>query len=197
MDAPNTPDNDPTTPPADPNTPAQVHEGGSDVKDWEAEARKWQHFSKKHEANWQKVSKELADVQRAGMTDAERALEEAREQGRQEARVSSITERAQLKLEAAAAKAGVDLTPVLPLLDVSKFVANGDVHDTAITEFVTGYAGSAPKAPKFAQNLGIGPQSDSRAPGQLTRAQFAELSPRERVQARKDGRVDALLRGEI
>ncbi|WP_431911735.1 hypothetical protein [Nonomuraea jabiensis] len=199
MDAPNTPANDQTTPPADANPPAQIQEVGSseDVKDWEAEAKKWQHFSKKHEANWQKVSKELADLQRAGMTDAERALEEAREQGRQEVRTSTVTERAQLKLEAAAAKAGVDLAPVSGLLDTSKFIANGDVNDAAINEFVAGFSGAAPKAPKFAQGLGIGPQSDSRAPGQLTREQMNRLSPREIAQARKDGRLDALMRGQI
>lgn len=195
----NTPANDQTAPPADVNPPVQIQEGGnSDApKDWEAEAKKWQHFSKKHEANWQKASARVAELEKAGMTDAERAIEEAREQGRQEVRTSSVTERAQLKLEAAAARAGVDLTPVSALLDVSKFIANGDVNDAAINEFVTGYAGGQPKAPKFAQGLGIGPQSDSRTPGQLTREEFARLSPRERVQARKDGRADALLRGEI
>ncbi|MGN9782757.1 hypothetical protein ACTMTF_15095 [Nonomuraea sp. ZG12] len=191
------PSTDPQTA-TEPVTPAANQQDGSpDVKDWEAEAKKWQHFSKKHEANWQKATTELAALNQAGMTDAERAVAEAKEQGRKEALDSVITERAQLKLEAAAAKAGVDLTTLMPLLDTSKFLANGDVNDAAINEFVTGYAGSAPKAPKFAQGLGIGPQSDSRAPGQLTREELARLSPRERVQARKDGRLDALLRGEI
>ncbi|MEU7830391.1 hypothetical protein [Nonomuraea sp. NPDC049129] len=195
----NTPANDQTTPPADANPPVQIQEDGNsgDLDYWKSEAEKWKGFSRKHESNWEKATRELDGLRKAGMTDAERAIEEAREQGRQEVRTSSVTERAQLKLEAAAARAGVDLTPVQALLDTSKFIANGDVNDAAINEFVTGYAGGQPKAPKFAQGLGIGPQSDSRTPGQLTREEFARLSPRERVQARKDGRADALLRGEI
>ncbi|MEU4726547.1 hypothetical protein AB0G06_43710 [Nonomuraea dietziae] len=167
------------------------------MKDWEAEAKKWQHFSKKHETNWKKASEELASLRQAGMTDAERAVAEAEERGRRAALESIATERAQLKLEAAAARAGVDITPLMPLLDTSKFLANGDVNDTAINEFLSGYASTVPKAPKFAQGLGIGPQSDSRTPGQLTREEYARMSPRDRVKAHKAGRADALLRGEI
>jgi hypothetical protein len=85
----------------------------------------------------------------------------------------------------------------MPLLDTSKFLADGEVNESAINEFVAGFAGTAPKTPKFAQNIGIGPQSDSRAPGQLTRADLKGLSPREIAQARKDGRLDALMRGQL
>jgi hypothetical protein len=199
MDAPNTPANDQTTPPAEENSSAQNQQAGTsdEPKDWKAEAEKWKHWARTHEANWKKASEDLNTLNKANMTDAERALDEAREQGRQEVRTSNLTERAQLKLETAAARAGVDLTPVSALLDTSKFIANGDVNEAAINEFVTGYASGQPKAPKFAQNLGIGPQSSSRSPGQLTRDEFARLSPRERVQARKDGRADALMRGEL
>ncbi|GAA3537215.1 hypothetical protein GCM10022419_016330 [Nonomuraea rosea] len=195
------PENSTSTPAPDANTPAQIHEAGNDgVKDWEAEAKKWQHFSKKHEANWKKASEELDRLNQANMTDAERAIADAKEQGRLEALASVTAERVQDKLEAAAAKAGVDLAPLLSHIDISKFAAeDGGVNQTAIGDFVTQLSAqfAGPKEPRFAQGLGIGPQSDQRAPGQLTRADLKRMSAREIAQAKKDGRLDALTRGEI
>ncbi|SFI82017.1 hypothetical protein SAMN05216275_10580 [Streptosporangium canum] len=191
----NQPPSDQNTPPAPPSPNQGV---GSDADtDWEAEAKKWKHFARTHEANWEKASKELEKLNEANMTDAERTVAEAKELGRREALESVAKQRAQDKLETAAAKAGVDLTPVLEALDVSKFVAEGDVNAQAINNFVAQVASqfAPPKGPKFAQGLGIGPQGSSAA-GQLTRADLPSMSPREIAQARKDGRLDAVLRGE-
>lgn len=183
------------TPPA-PLAPNQ-QVGNEGEKDWKAEAEKWMHFSRQHETNWKKTSAELEKLSQANMTDAERTVAEAKELGRREALESIATQRAQDKLEAAAAKAGVDLTPVMGALDVSKFVTEGDVNAQAIGDFVAQVAAqyATPKGPKFAQGLGIGPQGSSTA-GQLTRTDLHGMTPREIAQARKDGRLDALMRGE-
>lgn len=167
------------------------------MKDWEAEATKWKHFARKHETAWEKATAELDALSRAGMTDAEKAIVEAESRGRMDALKSIVVERAQDKLEAAAAKAGVDLTPVLKHLDVNQFVADGDVNSKAIGDFVSEFVQfAAPKEPKFAQGLGIGPQG-SGSSSQLTREQLSGMSPREISQARKNGHLDALMRGEI
>ncbi|MEO3860130.1 hypothetical protein [Acrocarpospora sp. B8E8] len=195
---------DQITPPADQTTPpmqgatsaAPNQEVGSGEKDWKAEAEKWQHFSRQHEANWKKATGELDRLNKAGMTDAERAVAEAKESGRQEALSSIAEQRAQDKLDVAAARAGVDLTPVKGVLDISKFLANGEIDEAAISAFVSQLSSSAPKEPKFAQGLGFGPQGSGTA-GQLTREQVRGMSPREVAAARKEGRLDALLRGQI
>jgi hypothetical protein len=196
---------DPITPPADQTaTPPQGvipaalnQEVGSGEKDWKAEAEKWQALSKKHEGNWKSVSTERDRLAQAGMSDADKALAEAEDRGRKAALDSVASERAQLKLEAAAARAGVDLAPVLKHLDVKQFVTADGVDDTAIGEFVSGFSQfAAPKGPKFAQGLGFGPQGSGTA-GQLTREQVRGMSPREVAAARKEGRLDALLRGQI
>ncbi|MER7208544.1 hypothetical protein ABT340_15845 [Streptosporangium sp. NPDC000239] len=195
MDDNQTQPTDQNTPPASPASNQQV--GNEGEKDWRVEAEKWMHFSRLHETNWKKASAELEKLNKANMTDAERSVAEAKELGRREALESIATQRAQDKLEAAAAKAGVDLTPVMGALDVSKFVADGDVNTQAIGDFVAQVASqfAPPKGPKFAQGLGIGPQGSSSA-GQLTRNDLRGMSPREIAQARKAGRLDALMRGE-
>ncbi|GII83287.1 hypothetical protein Ssi03_12770 [Sphaerisporangium siamense] len=195
MDNPqNTPPaNDPATPP----TPAPNQEVGSEVTDWKAEAEKWKHFARTHETNWKKASGEVEELRKAHMTDAERAVADARAQGAREALESVVQQRAQDRLDVAASKAGVDLTPVKELLDVNKFIADGAVNETAISEFVARFSETAPKGPRFAQGLGIGPQGDQRTAGQLSRADLKGMSPREVAQAQKEGRLDALMRGEI
>lgn len=203
----NTTQNDQQTPPAlvqdtPAPSPAQNQQVGNEgtLEFWKAEAEKWKSLSRKHETNWEKATKELRRYEQANMTDAERAIAEAREAARQEVLASVVPQRVQDKLEAAAAKAGVDLSPLLPRLDVGAFVENGDVNQAAIAEFINQVAeqfGGSRKEPRFAQNLGIGPQGNGSNPAQLTRADLSRMTPREIAQARKEGRLDALMRGQV
>lgn len=189
-------DTDPTTTNSQANAASETSQNG-EVTNWQAEAEKWKHFARTHEANWKKASGELEKLTKAGMSDSDRAVAEAEERGRQAALASLLNERAQDKLDAAAARAGVDLGPIRGHLDVTKFLADGQISTQAISEFVTGLAAGAPKTPRFPQNVGMGPQGSSAGAGQLTRDQLRGMSPREIAQAKKDGRLDALMRGEI
>lgn len=169
-----------------------------DVKDWKKEAEKWKFFAQKHEAAWKKASRELDELRKAQMSDAERAIAEAEERGRRAALESFARERAQLKLQATAGKAGVSLPGgLMEVLDVGRFISDGfEVDDSAIQEFVSQLSQFKPQ-PKFSQQVGLGPQGSNGVPGQLTRADLRRMTPREIAQARKEGRLDALLRGEI
>jgi hypothetical protein len=78
---------------------------------------------------------------------------------------------------------------------MSRFVSDGQVNADALSEFVS----SLPKresSPAFRQDIGLGRQGSPGA-NQLTRADLSNMTPAEINKARLDGRLDALLRGEI
>ena len=81
---------------------------------------------------------------------------------------------------------------VLDTLDPSK-TFHGD--EVAIDRLMA-LSGPKPKFQKSASDLGIGAQSSAN-PGQLTREQLRGMSYSEINKARKDGRHDALMKGEI
>lgn len=168
-------------------------------RDWRAEAEKWKHFARQHEDKWKRLSAELEEVRKAQLSDHERAILEAEERGRKAALESIAHERAWLKLEAAAAKAGVDLSPLSDVLDVSKFIEDGSVSDDRINGFVEQFFAkfAQPRAPKFPQGLGIGPQSSTSKPPQLTRADLQRMTPQEIVEADEKGLLEDIKRGLI
>lgn len=161
-----------------------------------AESRKWEERSK---ANYAK----LMDFERAGMSDAERAkadqeriIAEAAENARRAVLGEVGAKLAAAEFKTAAAKAGLDADDLLDVIDVSRFLGeDGSPNSEAINERVSALA-SKWSQPTWDQNLGIGPQGAGTA-GQLSREALHHMSPREIAQARKDGRLDALMRGEI
>lgn len=149
------------------------------------EIEKWKHFSRKHED-------ELNQLKKANMTEAERAIEDAKAQARAEVAAEFEKERLQLKLEAAAASAGVP-KEVLNLVDPSKLVVDGEVQMELLSSL------AAPKTPQFtksASDLGIGAQTTSGA-GQLTRADLARMTPAEINKAREEGKLNDLMQGRM
>lgn len=125
------------------------------IKALEADVAKWTALSRKHEGAAKAALKaaEKAPTEPAQETPAPPDPVAA-------LRAEMVLEKAQDKLDAAAAKAGVDLSDLLEFVKVEKFVDDGRVDTDAITEFVTKFAAKAPKAPKFAQGIGVGPQGN-------------------------------------
>ena len=161
-----------------------VFEGKSpqQVKD---EIDKWKHFSRKNED-------ELNELRKANMTEAERAIEEAKAQGRAEAEAAFQAEKLNLQLAKAAAEVGVP-EDVLNLVDPTKLVVNGEIQ----TELLSSLA--APKGPQFtksASDLGLGAQTSSGA-GQLTQADLRRMSPKEINEAREAGKLNDLMSGRL
>ncbi|WP_433332540.1 hypothetical protein [Spirillospora sp. CA-294931] len=139
-------------------------------------------------AHWDK----LQEIERANLSETEKAILEAEERGKNAAKAEFESQLQQSKLQAAAAKAGVP-EEVLGLLDPSKvFTEDGEPN----LELLGSLSGSKRKFEKSASDLKIGAQSNSNA-GQLTRADLQRMSPPEIMRAKDEGRLDALMRGQL
>lgn len=172
---------------------ATVFEGKS-PEQVKAELDKWKHFSRQNEDKFKEVNSELEKIRQANLSDAERAIEEAKAAGRAEAESQFEAERLQLKLAKAAADAGVP-DEVLNLVDPSKLVVNGEVQ----TELLSSLA--QPQKPQFtksASELGLGAQTNPAA-GQWTREQLARAKAEGDWsainQARKEGKLNDVMTG--
>lgn len=199
------PTNNGNTAPADTNPaqqqtpppPAQNNEpkGPQTVEEALAEVEKWKNLSRTNEQRWKDASKERDDLKAATMTDAEKAIEAAKQEARNSAYAEVGSRLVESELRAAAVTAGVQL-PSFEFLNTTQFVGtDGLPNADRIKTFVE----SLPKAatgPEYSQDLGLGRQGSSVA-GQLSRADLANMTPAEIQKARSEGRLDALMRGEI
>jgi hypothetical protein len=88
--------------------------------------------------------------------------------------------------------------PPAEFLNTSRFVgADGSPDSAAITAFISSLPQPS-KAPDFAQGIGLGRQSENGAnAGQLGRDDLSRMSRQEINAARKAGKLDALMRGDI
>lgn len=127
-------DAQPVTPPAAVVAPVEetppVDDGNKETFRQEAERRKRQNDA---------LQAELDELKRAQMTEQEAALAAARDEGRAAGAREIAIERAADKLDLAAAKAGVDLTPFLAagVIKAETFVgADGAIDTAAITAAV-------------------------------------------------------------
>lgn len=165
------------------------------VEELQAEVDKWKALSRKNETRFKETSAELDQFRQEHMSDAEKAIEAAKAEGRTSALAEVGTRLAEAELRAQAASAGVDL-PSADFLNMNRFLgSDGSVDEAAVTAFVS----SLPKpagAPAFRQDIGLGRQG-APAAGQLTREDLSRMTPSEINAARKEGKFDSLLRGEI
>lgn len=130
----------PPAPPTPPTPPAAPPPTGGDGTDWKAEARKWEDRAKANKG----AADELEALKAAQMTEQEKAVKAAKDEGRTAALAEAAPHIAQARLEAAAARAGVDLSAFAEYIDVSKFIADGAVDDKAIKAAVDKFAKLAP-----------------------------------------------------
>ncbi|MFJ4093450.1 hypothetical protein ACIPYS_17870 [Kitasatospora sp. NPDC089913] len=136
---------EPTTPTTPPETPPA---------DQAVEAEKWKALSRQNEQRWKTASKELEDLKAANMTDQEKALADARAEGRQSALSEVGISLVQAEIRAQAATAGVIVST--DYLDLGRFLADDGQADA---EKVKGYIDSLPKPstePTFPELQGAG-----------------------------------------
>ncbi|MEV6674785.1 hypothetical protein [Streptomyces sp. NPDC051162] len=152
-------------------------------------------MSRKNEASFKEAHRELDQLRSAGMSEQERAIEAARQEARTAA-LSEMNERlvaAELKAQAAAA--GTSL-PDADFLNLNRFLDGEGTPDTeAIAAFVSALP-TTKHTPAYRQDLGLGRQGTSTA-GQLTRSDLSRMTPAQVNKARDEGRLDALMRGEL
>jgi hypothetical protein len=186
--------NDQQQPPATPPTPPVT----PNVEQLQADVERWKALSRQNEKNYNDARTELSQLKEASMTDAEKALEKAREEARNAALSEVGSRLVEAELRVQAATAGVNLPPA-EFLNVQRFIgADGSPDSAAIQTFVSSLPQPS-KAPDFAQGIGLGRQGDSGgyAAGQLGRDALSRMSPQDIAAARKAGKLDALMRGDL
>jgi len=185
------------TPPVNDNDPgSNPSEGGKPEQgtlEWyKAEAEKWTALSRKHEDAEKKLRKEVNDLRTASMSDAEKAIEKAKQDGASET-LRKVTDRlVKAELKAHAAEKGATL-PDLDALNLAKFATeDGDPDEEAIAKFVDSLGTSKNRFPS-GKDLGIGRQGGDSRPKQWTRADLQGKTHAEIVEAREKGHLDTIL----
>lgn len=121
-----------------------------------ADRDKWKAMSRQNEKKWEDASAERDQLKQSQMTDAEKAIEAARTEGRNSALSEVGTDLVTAEMALQAATAGVTL-PSAEYLNVSKFLGeDGRPNKEAVKSFVE----SLPKAKEEFPNLqGAGKQT--------------------------------------
>lgn len=139
-----------------PTAPATLEEAMALLETVTQSEARWKAMSKKNEDNFKAASKERDDLKASSMTDAEKALEQARTEGRNSALSEVGTDLVNAEMAIQAVAAGVTLPPA-EYLNVSKFLGDdGRPNKDAVKSFVE----SLPKAKaEFAPLQGAGKQT--------------------------------------
>lgn len=174
-----------------PKAPSTPEDFAARIAELEQDRDKYKALMRQEETKKKGLYDELQQIKTAGMSETERAFAEAEARGREAALAELAAERKSLKLAAAAAQVGVP-DDVLDLIDANKVFDGDNVN----LEALKALSGPKSKFQKSASDLGIGAQSSAPA-GQLTREQIRGWSPKEIDKARKEGRLDAVMKGQL
>lgn len=146
----------------------------TDTVDLAAEAEKWKALSRKHEQQAKAnaaAAKELDDLRRASLTDAEKLVEQTREETRRAVQLEYATKLVDAELKAALNGKSLQGDAILGF-DKTKFVnADGEVDSAAIMAWVEAH--TKPADATSAPNLGQGSRGSKTAP-QTSSEKFAE-----------------------
>lgn len=142
----------------------------TDTTDWRAEADKWKAQARKHEERAKtnaNASKDLETLRQQSMSDQEKAVAQARAEGKAEALREGASKIVEAKIEAAAAGRLDDdqLKTLLENVDLARFVdESGDVDGDKVAKFVEGIA------PKTEQTEPVFPDLGQGARGSTSKA---------------------------
>lgn len=141
-----------------------------DTPDHKAEADKWKALARKHEAESKKNAKALEDARKASMSETEKAIADAKDEGRREATLSTGAKLVDAEIRAVAAGRMTDAqrTTLLEGLDRSLFLTDdGDVDTDKVARFVDGIAPKADaddKSKKKFPDMGQGRRQGGAGP---------------------------------
>lgn len=124
--------------PAAPETPAEPPQEGAEAKTFDADyVEKLRKENAAHRTEKNALAKELEDVRKSSMSEAEKAVAEAEARGRTTAATEFGKRLATSEIRAEAASAGADITGVFDYIDLTRFVGEDGEPDTkAIKAFV-------------------------------------------------------------
>jgi hypothetical protein len=117
---------------------------GTDATDWQAEAEKWKAQSRKNEADKKENAKKLKEYdawKESQLSENERAVMAAREEGAASVRAEFSAKLAATAFKSAAAGRLADPEKVLARVDVAQFLTDsGDPDEEAIADFIDSIA---------------------------------------------------------
>lgn len=165
-----------------------------ETTDLASEVDKWKKLSRKNEARAEAnaiAAKELEALRAANLTDQERLIASTRQETELIIRREYAGKLVESELKSAVAGKTVDAASLLSF-DRSTFIdESGEVDSNAIAAWVEAHT-KAPEIP--APDLGQGLRGKSPSGKvQLTRADLANMTSAEILEARVDGRLDSVM----
>jgi hypothetical protein len=147
---------------SEPDTGDQGPDLASEVEKWKAQARKHEERAKANA----KAAQELDEFRKQSMSETEKAIEEARTAGRQQALTEAGAKIAAAELRAAAAgrMTGEQVDTLVDGLNLARFVGDdGEVNRDAVVQFVDGIAPQRTE-PASLVDLGQGARNPQNMP---------------------------------
>jgi len=169
--------------------------GGSD----DAEAAKWKALARKHENEAKKLRAEADKLKAASLSDAEKALEQAKVEGRQAAQAEFGQRLAAAEIKAALTGVVPNPAEIVEDLNLAKYVTDGgEVDGEAVAALKKKYEGFGRQGRTSGPDLGQGQRGKTPAGGkeQLTRADLDKMTPEQIVKASRAGLLNDIRQGK-
>ena len=137
------------------------------------------------------ASKELDEVRRSQLSETERLVEQTKDDTRRAVRLEFAEKLVEAELKSSLKGRTLEGDSILTFDKTAFIDDSGDIDSEAIATWVEAHS-THPDAPK--PDLGQGARGDKNSLAQVrTRDELTNMSPAEILQARKDGRLDALM----
>lgn len=151
---PDPPQDPPADPPADPDDDQLGEKGVKALQVWKQRARAAEAAAKERD----QLRAELAKLEAANQSEAEKALAAAREEGKREALTAANTRVLRAEVTAAAAGKLSDPADAVKFLDLSEFEIDddGEVDTQAIAEAIDALVAAKPYLAATAKGIGTG-----------------------------------------
>ena len=137
------------------------------------------------------ASKELDEVRKSQLSETERLIEQTKDDTRRAVRLEFAEKLVEAELKSSLKGRALEGDAILTFNKTAFIDDNGDIDSDAIATWVEAHS-THPEAPK--PDLGQGARGNKNSLAQIrSRDELTNMSPAEILQARKDGRLDALM----
>jgi seryl-tRNA synthetase len=162
--------------------------------DLEAEVEKWKALSRKNEQRAKandEAAKQLEELRKSQLTEQERLIESAKDETRKILRLEFAEKIVDAELKSSLNGRVLDGGALLDFNKSSFVTEDGDVDSDAIQAWVDAHS-TKTDLPK--PDLGQGARGSKSGLAQIrSREELESMTPKEIMEARKDGRLDALM----
>jgi seryl-tRNA synthetase len=146
---------------------------------------------KKLRQKYADASTELDEIRKSQLSDTERLIEQTKDDTRRAVRLEFAEKLVEAELKSSLKGRTLEGDSILTFDKTAFIDDSGDIDSEAIATWVEAHSTHA-DAPK--PDLGQGARGDKNSLAQVrTRDELTNMSPAEILQARKDGRLDALM----